>query len=93
METDKPQREKAVPRMLQDLVNQAARLVKLSEDLESKLDNGLRPISAIARDACEAKQPGEPEGRCCYEKQLSDIAGQLTVSEKRLDDILGRLEV
>ena len=93
METDAPQREKAVPRLLLDLVNQAGRLGKLSQELEDKLTNGLRPVSALAHDACDAKSPGEPEGRCYYEEQLSDVLGQLDGLERRLDDILGRLEI
>ncbi len=89
---ESPQREKAVPRMLNDLVAQAGRLSKLSEDLESRLSDGLRPESSVPAGLCNAKSDTAPEV-CAYEQQLSDIRDVLTDAEKRLDSILGRLEI
>lgn len=90
-ETESPQREKAVPRMLQEVATQAERLAKLGEELESRLSNGLRPETSNPTIAVEEKS--EAPDACYYEQQLSGIYRQLTTLERRLDSILGRLEV
>lgn len=91
-ETKSPQREKAVPRMLEEVATQAERLAKLGEELESRLSNGLRPETSNPTLMDEEKSESPPD-TCYYEQQLSGTYRQLTTLERRLDSILGRLEV